>query len=611
MADVPADARLVTQPGCVVDPLAVQRLVRGLRSAAPDVAGVATTLSALPSGSSYRTVAARAATRPTTPLEPAHGPVRGAVLVRAGVPASVDAEGIHVAGALVVDPHAPAHDPHAPVGSDLRPALPEGRSPFPRAPLVLFLGLERDPGRGVWSRAMVEALLAEDVESRLAVAPVPPGPHLTGPCAPSEDTVRALEPDVVVALDDLALVQAPRWCTHRKTVLVHHTGERTLGSELVPWRIGHDQGRLRARIGSAIDAPSLAALCRRLSCGPLPAPPDAEPTDRSAVDVAGPTRRPSHRGRRVAWVRPGGAGAADPRTASILDEVRALGERPELLDAGSALTAVDHEAAIVSADLDPATAHELIDARARAGRRTVVDLGSDGSALALARRAGFAIVGTEVLADTIAGEGFAVRHLPWLLRRDRVAALRGWRITPDEDAPPVLGLWVDRSPEPAPRDAVATAVLDVVDDIGATLEIPSADEALVERLAEHPSVKVITEPTVERSARWTASVWLGDPRECTETGRPRRLVEWGYLGVPVVFPLECRGDVRDELLCRYGVADGADRSDWRGTIRAASTSGSAHRSQLATRTDVRFGPRASTALVNRVLGWAGRWERSR
>jgi hypothetical protein len=140
----------------------------------------------------------------------------------------------------------------------------------------VFLQGEPDLHPALWARDVVNQLVHHDVEARLAT-PVPvDGPHLTGPCLPTEASVRALDPDVVVALDRAALASAPRWCDgNRSTVLVDATDLDVPATQLVSWNVDRAQGRLRARIGRGVEATELADLFGRLSAGPHPVAPAA------------------------------------------------------------------------------------------------------------------------------------------------------------------------------------------------------------------------------------------------------------------------------------------------------------------------------------------------
>ena len=159
-----------------------------------------------------------------------------------------------------------------------------GARPFPVPPgVVRWLGARVGPGD--LGARLVNRLFDHGIEARLATVSESDPPHFTHPCRPERDTVRTLQPDIIVTLDDTALRQVPAWCDRRSTVVVHHTGERTLTTELVSWRLGASSGRIRALHGSAVDAPTLASLCSRLCSGPFPAPPHRRGRRRG---IAGP-----------------------------------------------------------------------------------------------------------------------------------------------------------------------------------------------------------------------------------------------------------------------------------------------------------------------------------
>src|SRR5689334_15473 len=211
--------RLVVPEGLVIDESARERLARQLAAAPDEVLGVAAEVASLVPGASYRVHAEWMALETPATLTPAAGAVRGAVLVRAGVPFSVDDGRVSVdRGAVVVDPGAHAHDPHHPLGP-LVAASGRGRPPFPRRPVVVFLGCEA-PGDD-WLVRLVNRLVRRDVEARIAVPDVVAGLHLTRPCRAEEASIRALAPDVVVTLDDAAAARVDDWCAgDRSTVAV-------------------------------------------------------------------------------------------------------------------------------------------------------------------------------------------------------------------------------------------------------------------------------------------------------------------------------------------------------------------------------------------------------
>ncbi len=271
-ADPAAAPTLVLPDGWCLDWISIDRLERALAAAPSTVAGVGAASGPLRPGGSYRTHAEWGALRPAH-LEPVAGPVAGAVLVREDVEHEVDGGQVHVAGPVTLDPGAHVHDPLADPGP-IEVAHGEGRSPFPVRPVVVFLAVEAGGGENRWALRLVNDLLTEDVEARLAAAEVAEGPHLTRPCRPDPASIAALRPQVVVALDAGAAAVASPWCgSDRRTVVVEV--DPVLGREpaLVDWRIGRASGRLRARIGTSVGAATFAELVNRLCSGPHPVPP--------------------------------------------------------------------------------------------------------------------------------------------------------------------------------------------------------------------------------------------------------------------------------------------------------------------------------------------------
>jgi hypothetical protein len=285
--------QLVHPEGWVLDWITRDRLARQLRRADPAVDGIVAPATELPAGASFRVHAERCALRPVDALEPLGSAttadatsVRGALLVRPGVRCTVEGDVVAAPGAhLLVDPGTHAHDPWQPPTA-LVDASPAARPPFPWRPVVAVVvcGPDPDPDRLDWARSMVNALLRRDVEGRLAVTAAPEGLHLTRPCLASPASLEALAPDVVVAADDAAREAAPGWCRRRSTVVVEVADDPLLGVELVSWRLGRAQGRLRARIGERVAPATVADLARRLSAGPQPEPPQPKPALRAVAE---------------------------------------------------------------------------------------------------------------------------------------------------------------------------------------------------------------------------------------------------------------------------------------------------------------------------------------
>ena len=70
-------------------------------------------------------------------------------------------------GTLLVDPGAHVHDPFRPDRHARRGVSEQGRPPFPRRAVVVFLGCE-PPADAEWVRRLVNRLVRRDVEARIA-----------------------------------------------------------------------------------------------------------------------------------------------------------------------------------------------------------------------------------------------------------------------------------------------------------------------------------------------------------------------------------------------------------------------------------------------------------
>jgi hypothetical protein len=254
---------LAVPEGWVVDHATRRRLQHRLAHAESTWAGVVAERGDLPAGASYRVHAERRALASESKVRAVSGPwVQGAALVRPGVGWEVADDGVWVEGGeLLGDDGAVVHDPWRPLGS-LEDASPLGRPLVPR-PIALFLGLEDDPYLADWVRGLVNNLLARDVEGRIAVPSPTAGRHLTRPCTPTEQSVAALAPEVIVALDDGAVEQSAAWLRRRVFGLVRLTpdtnAEVTVESVWVGWR-----RHLEARIGRGVEPGSMADVVQLL-----------------------------------------------------------------------------------------------------------------------------------------------------------------------------------------------------------------------------------------------------------------------------------------------------------------------------------------------------------
>jgi hypothetical protein len=602
-ADLSEAPTLLLPPGWAIDPLVVDRLTARLADCETDTVAAVAPLSTTPSGASYRTHAERLCLQPGDAAFLTDAPVQGAALVRLPDRCAF-ADGIvrATSGRLLVDPGATVHDAMG-TTAIVASATAEGRSPFPRRPLVLFIGIDHDLGVGVWARNLVNALLATDVEARLAVATRPGGPHLTGPCLPTADTVRALRPDVVVTLDDDAADAVPEWCDQRSTVIVHHTGERTLTAELVSWRIGDADGRLRALLGRAVDPGELAALVSRLTSGPMPIAPLVD--EDGELLVAPPTKRPATRpGRReVTVVRPSNRGGA--RLDAFVAEAAALGARARTVTSAAVDELIEHDVVMLSEDVDVEVGSAIALARSRVGRKTIVDV-TRPTVPELAAFCAAATASREAVHDALEAAGIPVRMLPPLVTRSRLDFLRGARVELEPDDQRVLGLRID-SDESRQIDAVTRAIVGLLAaDPEIAIECVGLVDQLPSELSEHPRVAVMRDLPADQAARWRVQAWIGSHEQADRVGRPTVLTESAYLGVPTVFSERNRGDIDDGIIGRFIIDAADDAERWLESLREVLAADPVPmRAALATRADLLFGPKAGMSIVNRIMGWAG------
>ncbi len=271
-ADVPG---LRVPAGSVIDWIMIDRLARQLSTAPPDVVGVAAPTGPLPPGASYRTHAERLALLPLTAVERvARAPAGAAVLVR-----DDDQDRLRTdrPGPVLVDRGTHCHDPRA-TPAEILPAGPAARSPFPVRPVVLFVQGAAGP---VDERvhALVDAALAVDVEARMALPALPPGSHMTRPCAPVHASSAALDPDIVVPLDDAGRRSLDEWSALGGPPPIRiELDDDVAGFEVLSWRRGATTAPVRARVGPDVALEAFAQLVNRLSSGPRPLRPlDVEP----------------------------------------------------------------------------------------------------------------------------------------------------------------------------------------------------------------------------------------------------------------------------------------------------------------------------------------------
>jgi hypothetical protein len=259
-----AQATLAMPDGWVLDGRGRHRLERQLARAGPGCSAVVAEWSELPPGASCVTWSERRAlTRESQVRQVAVLTVRGAAMVRPGVSFDTGDELVTLArGDVLVDPGVVVHDPWRPVSTPAD-ASPTGR-PLDARPVALFLGVERDPYLADWVRASVNGLVRRGVEGRIAMPEPTGGLHLTKACAPTEASVDALTPEVIVVLDDSAVELFGAWVGRRPCGLVRLTPDTTAAVRVERRGAGPSGERPVGIIGRGIGPDALADLVRRL-----------------------------------------------------------------------------------------------------------------------------------------------------------------------------------------------------------------------------------------------------------------------------------------------------------------------------------------------------------
>jgi hypothetical protein len=625
-----SEPRLVVPEGLVLDESARERLERQLAPAPDDVAAIGAAASPLAPGASYRVHAEWTALETPDALAPASGPVRGAVLVRPGVEFAVRDGRVEIAsGTIMVDPGAHTHAPHDPIGV-LEPASERGRPPFPRRPVVVFLAV--DTPADDWLIRLVNRLVRRDVEARIAAPDVSAGLHLTRPCRAGEASIRALAPDVVVTLDAGAAASVDAWCEgDRSTVVVAFDPEQRDPMELVSWQIGRAAGRLRARIGPHVDAPAFASLVGRLCAGPHPMPPVDRPAGAEGKLVV-----------RERWTeRQDGAERADcvivtgvldsdtaARVDGLADNLEAAGVPIVVARVGTSgrdLPQSARDAAVVvlagappGAELDA-----LLAERSRAGRPTVLDVGSAAveagdsgdagrprltvGATALAEACGLAVAVAGARFDAAAAVVARSLCLPTLLSRGRAAALRDARPLPTSGTGLVIGWRVGANA--ASVDAAAEGIAAILTMRPDQVEIVGEASPLPAVLRDHARVSVVPDSafTAEVLAGWAVQVWTPALVGGAIVDDGRVLEEASLAGVPTVLPAVATAAV-DGFVSPFVQVLAPDRGEeWANALHHVLDD-PAVRAQRATeaqrRAEAVDGLAAAKATVSRFMGWA-------
>jgi len=642
-ADVPVplepDAPVLAMPdGWVIDDLARERLARQLTRAPRHFEGVVAESGPLPCGASYRVHAERLCLRPLSDAaETSRDELEGAVLLRPGVAFETRDGGVQVQpGTLLVDPGAHVHDPWRPPGP-IEAASRLGRLPFPRRPVVVFLACEPDVEVLDWARSLVNNLVRRDVEGRLAMLEISEGLHLTQPCLPSEESIRTLKPDVIVALDQTALERAPVWCrTDRSVVLVEFTPDVAVTAELVSWQLERARGRLRARIGRQINAPTLVSLVNRLCAGPHSAPPDDAPPTGAAVATVralltsrpAPTTRPVET-RSVLVVTGNGGAATRHELNGLVDHLVAAGHGAQISPVGSckagALRAAD--IVVVGSPVNEPDFAELVEARRLDGRPTIAgvearevlaDSWSPGAVPKLesaperlTASAGGVMTGSTAVYALLRRLGLRAHLLPPLLTRAYAAELRSARRGHNRFSDPVIG-WHVGTAGALPPDyaaAVADAALEILGERPELrVEIVGQPSHLPEPLLAHPRVSMLRDGARQDAlSRWAVHLWTPPVLADGIADDTASLVEVSAVGVPTVLPQPVQDAIGGYPPPGLLVDPFRRADDWSVPLRLLldnEASWSRHSRAAMRRFDTMHGAPASAAAVNRFLGWA-------
>ncbi len=656
MRDRGAPPRLVVPEGLVVDEHVHERLERQLACAPEAVAGVGAEIADLESGASYR-VHTEWVSLAATGLRPASSTViRGAVLLRPHVEFAVRDGSVDVeAGSVVVDPGAQVHDPHRPIGP-LEPASRQGRPPFPRRPVVVFLGCE-PVVRADWLRRLVNRLVRHDVEARIATPASAydggfPGAHLTRPCLAGEATIHTLTPDVVVTLDAQAAANIDAWCRgDRSTVVVAFDPNLSEPMEVVSWQIGQACGRLRARIGPWVDVAAFASLVGRLCAGPHPIPPSDRsetPDMKTPVHEHWTSRGATHPADRCVVMTGTLDASAAARIEGLVDNLEAAGVPVTVVRqsggddvADDVRAAIGHAGLLVVAGVAPTSDVDAsIAARRLAGLSTAVDLGlADLDAGPDAGPADVAATGPVLTSaaatlcqacDLVfspagalhsAGDTCGRRALvvPTLLTRARAAALRDARTSgepgdPGDPGDPggllVIGWRIGAAPNrPVYAAAVADGIARILTEHRDRVEIAGNVDDIPTELRGHDRVTVIPDADLdpETIAGWALQVWTPTLLGAEIVDDARLFDEASCAGVPTVMPADACTGV-DGFVSPNVLVQSVDRADdWYDAFHhvlddAGRRGRRAH--EAARRADALDAPAAAKAVVSRVMGVA-------
>lgn len=590
------------------------RMATVLAAAPPGTLGVVAPATPLVPGASVVSAGEWGLLEPVGTAEHREPEVAGAVLLRPGVGHEILADRVRIDPAALVpgatlriDPGSVASSAPSRVAADARA---DGRPPFRWRPVVLLLAGAGDARTAEAAGRLVDALIPLDVEARLAVADPVPALTRTQPCRPTETSVRALAPDVIVALDDLALDLADRWSPTRATSVVVWSPELGDRIELIAWTVGVAQGRRRARIGPDADPANVAELIARLAAAPQPVAPrspgdgtaaGAPATTPAATPSSAPVRIRTRAGDEPATgtaafrvvAAPGGP---SPLLAGLADHLDATGHEVRRDDAGATPRATG---AITLADWPTEPDDDIVfvvpDGRAlddgaiRAGRPVVV---GDHRSAARARALG----ARPIVVPTLVPRADAVALMTAADHRVRPPeATIGWVVGPTDGVPDDPHRW----------SGAVRATLDAAPDLRIDLVGTEPGHLDLDALGLAPAVTLRPAPDPSRLAAWTAQVWMPPEGVATRTGDTSVLARASLAGVPTVLAPSDRGPAGGLALSALTVDDPSDPRAWADVVVGLLDDDERARHATASRERAvaLLGPDAARRTIERLLGW--------
>jgi hypothetical protein len=308
--------------------------------------------------------------------------------------------------------------------------------------------------------------------------------------------------------------------------------------------------------------------------------------------------------------------AAAARFAGLADQLLAAGATCELTDLASVSRQAHRADIVVVRPDDPRRALDLVAARRRDDRSTVIDLAPehvetapDGRLMLgdatreLVRRGRRATATSAALRDAARRTGARAMVLPLLLPRSRLLDLRELRQARPAPSARCIAWWIGRGVPAHEIEAVTTAIraVEARHDVGVEIVGAGADPDPAPRLGPR-AVSRPGEPAA--GPHWHALVWTPAPEP--DAADLVCLAEAAVLGVPAIAPA-ARAGAPGRLLAReLLVGDPSDTRPWYGHLErlAGGNCDTEWRRRIERCADALLGPAAAAATVNHFCGWA-------